>query len=39
MVVCGFKSVANYQKSTEPYYGATIGRFGNRIAKGSFSLG
>ncbi len=37
-VVCGFKSVADYQKSTEPYYGATIGRFGNRIAKGSFSL-
>lgn len=37
-VVCGFSSVAGYQKSTEPYYGATIGRFGNRIAKGKFSL-
>src|SRR5690348_4139035 len=37
-VVCGFKSVAEYQKSTEPYYGATIGRYGNRIAKGKFTL-
>ncbi|MDP4283574.1 MAG: aldose epimerase family protein [Bacteroidota bacterium] len=37
-VVCGFKSVEDYQKSTEPYFGATIGRFGNRIAKGKFTL-
>lgn len=37
-VVVGFKSVADYEKSTEPYFGATIGRFGNRIAKGKFSL-
>lgn len=37
-VACGFKSVAEYQKATEPYYGATIGRFGNRIAKGAFTL-
>lgn len=37
-VVCGFKSVDEYQKSTEPYYGATIGRYGNRIAKGKFTL-
>ncbi len=37
-VVCGFKSVNEYQKSTEPYYGATIGRYGNRIAKGKFTL-
>lgn len=37
-VVCGFKSIAEYQKATEPYYGATIGRFGNRIAKGRFTL-
>lgn len=38
-VVCGFSSIADYAKATEPYYGATIGRFGNRIAKGKFSLG
>lgn len=37
-VVAGFDSVEGYQQSTEPYFGATIGRFGNRIAKGKFSL-
>ncbi|TCD10500.1 galactose mutarotase [Pedobacter frigidisoli] len=37
-VVVGFKSVTDYEKSTEPYFGATIGRFGNRIAKGKFTL-
>lgn len=37
-VVVGFKSVSDYVNSTEPYFGATIGRYGNRIAKGKFSL-
>jgi len=37
-VVVGFKSLGDYEKSTEPYFGATIGRFGNRIAKGKFTL-
>ncbi|KLT66980.1 aldose epimerase family protein [Pedobacter sp. BMA] len=37
-VVVGFKSVGDYEKATEPYFGATIGRFGNRIAKGKFTL-
>ncbi|RYY27213.1 MAG: galactose mutarotase [Chitinophagaceae bacterium] len=37
-VVMGFGSPAEYDKSTEPYYGATIGRYGNRIARGKFSL-
>jgi aldose 1-epimerase len=37
-VVAGFTSVAGYQKSSEPYFGATIGRYGNRIAKGEFKL-
>src|ERR1700761_542398 len=37
-VVVGFKSVADYKNSTEPYFGATIGRYGNRIAKGKFTL-
>lgn len=37
-VVLGFDSVEGFQNSKEPYYGATIGRFGNRIAKGKFTL-
>ncbi|MCX2574952.1 aldose epimerase family protein [Pedobacter sandarakinus] len=37
-VVVGFKSVTDYEKSAEPYFGATIGRYGNRIAKGKFTL-
>jgi aldose 1-epimerase len=37
-VVEGFDSVDGYEKSTEPYFGGLIGRFGNRIAKGKFSL-
>jgi aldose 1-epimerase len=37
-VVVGFKSITDYEKSTEPYFGATIGRYGNRIAKGKFTL-
>ena len=37
-VVDGFDSVDGYQHSTEPYFGATIGRYGNRIANGKFKL-
>ncbi|MBC9797102.1 aldose epimerase family protein [Sinomicrobium weinanense] len=37
-VVTGFKDVEGYINSTEPYFGATIGRVGNRIAKGKFTL-
>jgi aldose 1-epimerase len=37
-IVAGFDSVGGYQQSTEPYFGATIGRYGNRIAKGKFPL-
>lgn len=37
-VVVGMKSVNDYRNSTEPYFGATIGRYGNRIAKGKFAL-
>lgn len=37
-VAVGLSSVGQYQSSTEPYFGATIGRFGNRIAKGKFTL-
>ena len=37
-VVIGFDSVSGFVKSSEAYFGATIGRYGNRIAKGKFSL-
>ena len=37
-VSVGLGSVDAYVKSTERYYGGTIGRYGNRIAKGHFSL-
>ncbi|WP_431293390.1 aldose epimerase family protein [Pedobacter sp. P26] len=37
-VVVGFENPEDYDTSTEPYFGATIGRYGNRIAKGKFSL-
>jgi len=37
-VVLGFDSVQQYRSSSEAYFGATIGRFGNRIAKGKFTL-
>ena len=38
-VVWGFDSTSQYRECvTDPYYGAIIGRYGNRIAKGRFSL-
>lgn len=37
-VVVGYNSAEAYQKSTDPYFGATIGRFGNRIAQGKFTI-
>jgi aldose 1-epimerase len=36
-VVLGFPSLDGYLKK-EPYFGATVGRVGNRIAKGRFTL-
>ncbi len=36
-VVLGFDTLAAYLKST-PYFGALIGRYGNRIGKGRFTL-
>ncbi|MEH0152863.1 aldose epimerase family protein [Limibacter armeniacum] len=37
-VVVGFSSVQEFANSSERYFGATIGRYGNRIAKGTFTL-
>ncbi|MBA2498536.1 MAG: galactose mutarotase [Chitinophagaceae bacterium] len=37
-VIVGFDNVQDYVNATEPYFGATIGRYGNRIAKGKFTL-
>lgn len=38
-VVLGFDSLSGYMKSTEPYFGAIVGRYANRIAKGRFKIG
>ena len=37
-VVLGYDSLAGYLKDS-PYFGAIVGRYGNRIAKGRFMLG
>ncbi|HLT42413.1 MAG TPA: aldose epimerase family protein [Sphingobacteriaceae bacterium] len=37
-VVLGYDDAASYKKHTTSFYGALIGRYGNRIAKGKFSL-
>lgn len=36
-VVLGFDSLADYQRGS-PYFGAIVGRYGNRIARGRFTL-
>jgi len=37
-IVTGHSSVGDYLTSEEPYFGAVCGRYGNRIAKGRFTL-
>ncbi|WP_183560783.1 aldose epimerase family protein [Mucilaginibacter sp. SP1R1] len=37
-VVLGHDSLKGYQQPKENYFGAIIGRYGNRIAKGKFTL-
>ena len=37
-IVTGYNTLDGYLNSNEIYYGALIGRYGNRIAKGEFTL-
>ena len=37
-VVLGFAHISDYLKAKEPYFGALIGRYGNRIANGTCTL-
>ncbi|RWY50334.1 galactose mutarotase [Mucilaginibacter gilvus] len=37
-VILGFDDIAGFQKAGGAYYGATIGRYGNRLAKAKFIL-
>ncbi|HEU4471590.1 MAG TPA: aldose epimerase family protein [Flavisolibacter sp.] len=37
-VVAGFDNIEQYLSATEPFHGAIVGRYANRIARGRFSL-
>lgn len=36
-IVLGFDQLADYEKGS-PYFGAIVGRYGNRIARGKFTI-
>lgn len=38
-VALGYENLSGYQKEGEPYFGAIIGRVGNRIGNAEFTLG
>jgi aldose 1-epimerase len=38
-VVLGFNNLAGYKAAQSTYIGAIVGRYGNRIAKGTFKIG
>jgi aldose 1-epimerase len=37
-VVLGYDHVGQYEKDTSTYFGSIVGRYGNRIAKGTFTI-
>jgi len=37
-VVLGYNNVAQYEADKSTYFGAIVGRYGNRIAKGTFTI-
>lgn len=37
-VVLGYKDLAGYEADNKTYVGSVVGRYGNRIAKGAFSI-
>ena len=37
-VLTGFTNIEGYLQNTNPYFGALIGRYANRIAKGSYTV-
>jgi aldose 1-epimerase len=37
-VLLGYDTLEQYEKDSGPYFGATVGRVANRIAKGTFSV-
>lgn len=37
-IALGFSSLQGYLGKSDPYFGATVGRFANRIARGRFTL-
>ena len=37
-VVLGFYTLDEYINADENYFGSSVGRYGNRIAKGKFSI-
>lgn len=38
-VILGFDSLSGYLQKGNPYFGCLVGRYGNRIAQGKFSVG
>ena len=37
-VVLGYESLSGYRQTGNPYFGALVGRYGNRIANAKFTL-